>query len=329
MQGCDFRMSVLRRLALGIIFCFAAACSDRAPGTQPPPDTTVTPPPPPPPPPPPNPPPPPPPPAAPTILIAGNISRCATQGDEMTAELLDSLPGTIFTAGDNAFPEGSAANYADCYAPTWGRHKARTWATLGNHEYDQGNANAAFDYFGDHAGPRDRGYYSLNVGSWHIIVLNDNNTFVSFTAGSAQEQWLRADLAANAAAKCTLAIWHQPLFLSSTTAGFTARSLVKILWDDLYAAGADVVVNGHQHHYERMAPMRPDGTRDDSTGIRQFNSGMGGESYIQPTVIHPNSETIGTAFGVLQLTLRDGGYDWRFVAIRGSAYSDAGSGTCH
>lgn len=260
------------------------------------------------------------------MLIAANIARCAVPGDRETAALLDGLPGTIITAGDDAFPFGTAANYADCYDPTWGRHKARTWAALGNHDYDSSSTGQfAFDYFGDHAGPRGLGYYSMDLGSWHVIVLNDN---ISFTQNSTQEQWLRQDLAADTA-HCTLAIWHQPLFLSSNTAGFTSRSLAKILWDDLYAANADVVVNGHQHDYERMAPMDPSGARDSTRGIRQFNSGVGGDSYIQPTVMHPNSETVGTAFGVLKLTLKSGSYDWQFVPVAGATYTDQGSGTCH
>ena len=129
-----------------------------------------------------------------SVLIAGNIAQCGTTGDQATANLLDSLPGTVFTAGDNAFPQGSAANYHDCYDPSWGRFKSRTWATMGNHEYDQGNANDAFAYFGDRAGPAGKGYYSMNIGSWHIIVLNDNRTFVEFMPGSEQSRWLSADL---------------------------------------------------------------------------------------------------------------------------------------
>jgi hypothetical protein len=261
-----------------------------------------------------------------TVIVAANIARCAVPYDQQTAALLDTMPGTIITAGDDAFPFGTAANYSQCYDAFWGRHKARTWASLGNHDYDSSSTGQfAFDYFGERAGPRGKGFYSMNLGAWHVIVLNDN---ISFTQNSEQETWLRADLAADTA-KCTLAIWHQPLFLSSNTAGFTSRSLAKILWDDLYAANADVVVNGHQHDYERMAPMDPAGNRDDARGIRQFNSGVGGDSYIQPTVRHPNSETWGTDFGVLRLTLRDADYDWQFVHIAGASYTDQGSGTCH
>ncbi|PYP43189.1 MAG: alkaline phosphatase, partial [Gemmatimonadetes bacterium] len=132
---------------------------------------------------------------------AGNIGDCGGNYDEQTGQLLDSLPGTVFTLGDNAFPHGAAADYTNCFGPAWGRHKARTWATLGNHDYDSGNANAAFSYWGSRVGPNGTGYYSVNIGSWHVIVLNDagkytaTNVYSPWASGSPQEQWLRADLA--------------------------------------------------------------------------------------------------------------------------------------
>lgn len=261
---------------------------------------------------------------------AANIAVCSSQNDEATAQILDGTPGTVIALGDNAMRNGTLANYASCYDPTWGRHKGRTYAALGNHDYDSSaTADGAFDYFGARAGPRPLGYYSVDVGAWHVIVLNDNDAFVPFGAGSAQEQWLANDLAQNTA-QCTMAVWHQPRFLSSNTAGFTERPTRKVLWDRLYAAGVDVVLNGHQHHYERMAPMTPTGVRDDATGIRQFNVGTGGESVELPTVtVHPNSEVRAGVFGVLKLTLRPTRYDWEFVPIAGEAFRDAGSGTCH
>jgi len=235
---------------------------------------------------------------------AGNIGDCGSTSDEATGNLLDGLAGTVFTLGDNAFPHGAATDYANCYDPAWGRHKARTWATLGNHDYDSGNAAAAFSYWGSRVGTNGTGYYSVNIGSWHVIVLNDagkytaTNVYSPWANGSPQEQWLRADLAANTQA-CTLAMWHVPLFLSSNDAGYTENSEHRNLWNDLYAAQVDVVLNGQQHDYERMAPMRPDGTRDDAAGIRQFNVGTGGgDGVVLPTVaIHPNSEVRAAAFG--------------------------------
>jgi len=294
----------------------------------------TVPPPPPPPPPPPVPPPPPPPPPPPSgteqVLVgAGNIASCSSNAQlraRATAALMDTIAGTVFAAGDNAFPSGRLADYQNCYEPSWGRHKARTRPTLGNHEYESGNANGSFDYWGDRVGPRGLGYYSYDLGDWHVIHLNDN---ITFSAGSAQDQWLVADLARNTKA-CTIAIWHTPLFLSSNSAGYTRNLSRKILWDRLYAAGADLVVNGHQHHYARFAPMRPDGTPDAQLGIREFNVGTGGESIGRPTVaIHPSSQAIGADYGVLKLTLGAGTYSWRFMPIPGASFTDAGSGTCH
>src|SRR2546422_2249239 len=140
------------------------------------------------------------------LLAAGNISSCGSNWDDLSARILDTIPGTVMTLGDNAFPNGTATNYQNCYDPTWGRHKPRTYATLGNHEYDTGTADGAFDYFGDRVGGRDLGYYSFNLGAWHVIVLNSNGGFVPFIAGSAHDQRLLAHLPANTKARI-LAIW--------------------------------------------------------------------------------------------------------------------------
>jgi acid phosphatase type 7 len=261
------------------------------------------------------------------ILVAGNIATCGTTNDEATAAILDTLAGTVFTLGDNAFPNGSAAAYRDCYQPSWGRHKARTYAALGNHEYNSGSASASFDYFGDRAGPADLGYYSRDLGNWHIIVLNVNDT-IGFEEGSAQDQWLQADLAAHSKA-CTLAIWHNPRFFSSNTVGWTSNAFVTVLWERLYAAGVDVALNGQQHQYERFPPMTPTGTPDDVRGIREFNVGTGGESTELPIAIAQHSEIRSDAFGVLKLTLDAGSYRWEFVPTMQGQFSDAGSGTCH
>src|ERR1041385_4335186 len=261
------------------------------------------------------------------LVGAGNIATCGGDDDEATAQLLDAIPGTVVTLGDNAFPHGTLADYTNCYDPTWGRHKARTQAVLGNHEYDAGNADGAFAYFGDRAGPNGLGYYSFDLGAWHVIVLNDN---IPFGPGSAQDQWLVGDLAAHTG-RCTLAMWHVPLFLSSNFDGYTVNDDRKPLWDRLYAAHVDLVLNGHVHHYERFAPMRPDGTRDDAAGIREINVGTGGESMDEVTTvaIHPNSEVRGFTFGVLKVTLEDGGYTWQFVPVAGETFTDSGHGACH
>jgi hypothetical protein len=261
------------------------------------------------------------------ILVAGNIATCGTTNDEATAAVLDTLPGTVFTLGDNAFPRESEDPYRDCYAPSWGRHKARTYATLGNHEYASGNANPSFEYFGDRAGPRGLGYYSLNLGNWHIIVLNVND-FHSFEVGSDQDRWLQADLARNSRA-CTLAIWHNPRFFSSNALGWTSNAYVTGVWDRLYAAGVDLVLNGQQHQYERFPPMTPTGSPDEARGIREINVGTGGESTEMPVAIAQHSEALSDAFGVLKLTLDAGSYQWEFVPTVAGQFSDTGSGTCH
>ena len=265
------------------------------------------------------------------ILVAGNIATCGTTDDEATAAILDTLPGTIFTLGDNAFPNGSAEAYRDCYGPSWGRHKARTWASLGNHEYNSGNATASFDYFGDRVGQRDLGYYSLDLGNWHIIVLNINDNTVNDQVpfdGSTQDRWLEADLAANSKA-CTLALWHNPRFFSSNTANWTRNEYIAGLWDQLYTAGVDVILNGQQHQYERFPPLTPTGSVDNARGIREFNVGTGGESAEMPIAIAQNSEVLSAAFGVLKLTLDAGNYSWEFVPTIPGQFSDTGSGTCH
>lgn len=271
------------------------------------------------------------PPSSATIVAAGNIASCSSLAfprAEATAKLIDSIPGTVMALGDNVV-NGTAENYAQCYDPTWGRHLQRTRAVLGNHEYNPGNATPSFDYFGDRIGPRDLGYYSFDLGDWHIIVLNDNRTFVSISAGSPQDQWLVNDLASTTKS-CVLAVWHTALNISSNTAGYTRNESRRILWDRLYAAGADVVLNGQEHHYERMAPMRPDGTIDEATGLRQFNVGTGGESLISSTsAVHPASVSRGFDFGVLKLTLRANAYDWEFVPSPGESFRDSGSGSCH
>jgi hypothetical protein len=261
------------------------------------------------------------------IVVAGNIATCGTTNDEGTGAILDTLAGTIFTLGDNVFPEGSADSYSSCYEPSWGRHKARTYATLGNHEYMSGNAGPSFDYFGDRAGPRDRGYYSRDLGNWHIIVLNVSD-MMAFEEGSAQDQWLQADLAANKKA-CTLALWHNPRFFSSNTLGWTSNAYVTDVWQRLYDAGVDVVLNGNQHHYERFPPMSPTGSLDEQRGIRAFNIGTGGESTESMVAVAQHSAARSEAFGILKMTLEEGSYSWQFVPSVAGQFTDEGVGSCH
>jgi PKD repeat protein len=268
------------------------------------------------------PPPPPPPPASVTLVGAGDIADCAKTQDELTAQLLDTIPGTVITLGDNAYPHGALADYTNCYAPTWGRHKARTKPIPGNHEYETPGASGYFSYFGAAAGDPAKGYYSYDLGDWHIVALNG---YVAHAAGSTQEQWLRADLGASTK-RCTLAYWHGPLFSSGSLTDTTMRPL----WQALYDDGAEVVLAGHEHHYERFAPQTAAGAADPAYGIRQIVVGTGGSGLFGFGTVAPNSEVRNAAtFGVLRVTLRPDGYDWKFIPIQGQTFTDQGSGTCH
>ncbi len=241
----------------------------------------------------------------------------------MTATLLDGIPGTVFTAGDNAYPSGTTANFADCYEPTWGRHKARTRPAPGNHDYRTSGAAAYFAYFGDNAGPAGRGYYSYDLGGWHVVSLNSE---ISSRSGSAQERWLRADLAANTK-QCTLAYWHKALFSSGRHG---SRSGTRTLWAVLYEFNAEVVVVGHDHNYERFAPQTADGVADPARGIREFVVGTGGTGLRSMDTPITNSEVQNSnTHGVLKLTLVADGYTWDFVPVAGKTFTDSGSGTCH
>ncbi len=275
------------------------------------------------------------------ILVgAGDIASCVGGGDEKTAPLVENIlkadpTATAFVAGDNAYEDGSAAEYRDCYGPSWGRFKARTRPSLGNHEYDGvERAKPSFDYFGDALWGNSRargGYYSFDLGdSWHVIVLNSNPDFVPGIIGSPQERWLREDLAANSK-PCIAAIWHHPRFFSSSDAASSLqRGWVKPFWQALYAAGADLVLNGHAHNYERFLPQTPDGVPDPEKGIRQFIVGTGGKSVGSVAKVHPNSQLReGKTFGVLKLTLSPGSYAWQFIPEAGKTFTDVGSGNCH
>lgn len=278
-------------------------------------------------------------PTDPVLVGAGDIASCAQDDDEKTAALLDQIVATtvesgaeavVFTAGDNAYESGTLAEYEQCYGPTWGRHKERTKPVLGNHEYELGTADGSFQYFGAALGDPTEGYYSFDVGRWHVVVLNtgDHCDIVECAAGSAQEQWLREDLAASDAF-CTMAIWHEPLFTSGPSGG-TTRFLVPF-WRALYEFGADVVVNGHEHNYERFAPQTPDGLLDEAQGLRQFVVGSGGNGHRSFDVPRAVYSEVGSddTYGVIRFTLHPGGYDWAFVPVEGAAFQDSGSAECH
>lgn len=262
------------------------------------------------------------------LVGAGDIARCDGEGDEATARLLEDIPGTVFTLGDNAYQKGSRSDFAECYDPSWGRHKDRTRPAVGNHEYATPGAEAHFDYFGDAAGNPERGYYSYDLGAWHIVVLNSNCSEVEggCTPGSPQERWLRADLKASES-ECTLAYFHHPRFSSGEEYG--DHLSVRPFWRALYDHGADVVLSAHEHSYERFAPQTPDGEPDSSRGIRQFVVGTGGGQLYGFDEARPNSQARNSdTLGVLKLTLRPGRYEWEFVPVEGGSFRDSGTGRC-
>jgi hypothetical protein len=284
------------------------------------------------------------------LVGAGDIAQCyqpdnptvitppELTGAESTAVLLDSLPGTVMAIGDNAYEFGSSADYALCYEPTWGRHKNRTRPAAGNHEYLTPAAAGYFAYFGLVAAP-PLGYYSYDLGAWHVIVLNSTPQWAACQpaptspAGGracvgdvAQRRWLAADLAAHHN-HCTIAYFHHPRFSSGMHG---SQYEMQQFWDLLYAANVDLVVSGHDHLYERFAPQDPDGALDPARGIRQITVGTGGAALYPFTTVLPNSEfRNNSVHGVLALRLGAAGYAWRFLAAPNGTVVDSGSGSCH
>ncbi len=263
------------------------------------------------------------------LVGAGDIADCDSTGDEATADLIAGIDGTVFTLGDNAYDHGSAANFADCYDPTWGRQKSRTKPVPGNHDYYEPRAKGYFHYFGAAAGDPDKGYYSYDLGEWHIVALNSNCEEVGgCDAASPQVRWLEDDLAANNGTNCTLAYFHHPLFSSGGKHGNTPE--VKPLWEALYAADADVVLSAHDHNYQRFAQQDPNGTVDPERGMREFVVGTGGGGHYVIESPIENSEVYNDdTYGVLELTLHPNSYDWRFVPVEGETFTDSGSDRCH
>jgi hypothetical protein len=256
-----------------------------------------------------------------TFVGAGDIAVCGNLAPaRATAKLLDAIEGTVFTLGDHAYKYGDAQGFRDCYGPTWGRQKARTRPTIGNHDALVNRGRAYFDYFGESAGPDRRGYYSFDLGAWHLVSLNSNAPVKS---DSAQVKWLRQDLAEHPN-ECTLAYWHVPRFSS----GESDKSLSDV-WKVLYDAGVDVVLNGHVHAYERFAPQDDQGRPDPSRGIREFIVGTGGGELDPIKQPAPNSEIYNDrTYGVLKLTLNAHGYAWEFMPAAGQRFRDAGTAQC-
>jgi alkaline phosphatase len=264
----------------------------------------------------------------PVLVGAGDIASCALPGDEATAKLIERIPGIVFTLGDNAYESGTAREFRECYDPTWGRFLDRTrFAVIGNHDYLTDDGAPFRAYFGS-AGSRDGAtWFSEDVGTWHVIVLDANCAQLKGGCGpgTAQLEWLRADLAASDA-RCTLALWHQPRFSS----GFHGSDpSVAPFWDALYAAGADLVLNGHEHDYERFAPQDPAGRADPKRGITEIVVGTGGATLrsFGPGIANDVVRS-SLVHGVLVVTLKPAGWSFRFVSTDGS-FSDAGQGACH
>jgi hypothetical protein len=256
-----------------------------------------------------------------TVLAAGDIARCGEGGSEATAKLLDRMSGTVLTLGDHVYMMGSTDNFRNCYDPTWGRHRARTYPTPGNHEYDVNGALPYFDYFAPAAGPSGLGYYGFTLGGWRLLSLNSN---VDASPGSAQYEWLRSELT-NTPSQCTLAYWHHPVFSSGQNGNY---GHMREIWRLLQNAGVEVVLNGHDHLYERFAPQDADG-RADPLGIRQFTVGTGGFALYRYRTTQANSEARDNqTWGVLKLTLNATRYSWQFVPVDGQSWTDSGFASC-
>jgi len=263
----------------------------------------------------------------------GTRNRCHMQA---TSDLLLSVqPVAVLTLGDNQYQRGRLSDFLQSYDSSWGRLKAITHPTAGNHEYWTTNAAGYFKYFGPAAGPLGEGYYSFDLGRWHLIALNSNCHHVGgCDLGSRQELWLRDDLRRHQG-KCTIAYWHHARFSSGIHG--SNRAYVAF-WRDLYESGADIVLAGHDHHYERFAPQDPNGNPDHSRGLREFVIGTGGKGGYRgfyrflPIGGYRNSNSEvrnADTFGILGLTLYSTGYEWRFVPERGKTFTDSGFAMCH
>lgn len=253
-----------------------------------------------------------------TFVGAGDISMCGNDNDELTAELLDNIPGTVFTLGDNAYDDGEYRQFVDCYAPTWGRYKDRTRPIPGNHDYHTADAAGYFQYF-DNVAP----YYAYNLGSWRIYALNSE---IDTSETSPEVSWLQVDLATHPS-QCVLAYWHEPRWSSGSTHGSSEHE--QVLWQILYQAGAELVLNGHEHSYERFMPMNAEGKLD-PFGMREFVVGTGGGVlYPFGTPLETSEVRNNTTYGVLKLTLHPTSYDWEFIPVAGSTFTDSGSTSCH
>ena len=269
------------------------------------------------------------------LVGAGDIAGCRDlSGAEATAKLIEGIPGEVFAAGDLAYDKGTAEEFKNCYDKTWGQFKNRTHPAPGNHEfYGSKDGSPYFDYWGVQAGEREKGYYSFELGDWHVISLNTNCAAPGLGgcgAGSPQDLWLQKDLAKHSKS-CIAAFGHHALYSSGVLKSHAIHPELRQLWKDLYKAHADIVINGHEHSYERFGPQDPYGNLDRKNGIREFVVGTGGRDHDPLGFPIANSEVRNAVtFGVLKLTLSAGDYKWEFVPVGDeNAFTDSGEGTCH
>jgi acid phosphatase type 7 len=267
--------------------------------------------------------------AAGDIVCASNFPTATTCRHRYTADILKAGDfDAVLTLGDNQYEIGALTAFQRYYNPTWGAVKAITHPAPGNHEYGTPQAAGYFAYFGAAAGDRTKGYYSFNLGSWHLIALNSNCDSVGgCDRGSPQELWLRADLAQHQNA-CTLAYWHHPRFVSGSVHEGDTR--MEAFWQALYEFHADVVLSSHAHNYERFALQTPTGTADPANGIREFIVGTGGRNLhlFGPTVAPNSVVRHDETFGVLKMTLHATSYDWEFIPEAGKTFTDSGTASC-
>ena len=255
-----------------------------------------------------------------TVIGVGDIGQCGRAEVAQVARLVSTLEGTLLLAGDIAYFQGTAANFRDCFNPSWGQFRPRWFAVPGNHEYESPGAAPYFAYFGDAAGPAAIGYYSMQIGDWLILMLNSN---IPATAGSPQWEFARAELQAQRT-PCTMAVWHHPRFSSGPNG---PNFFMHDIWALLESSGAEVILNAHDHLYERFARQLSDGRADPANGIRQFTVGTGGAELYNFVRGASNSEERILQFGVLRLTLRPAQVEWEFITLDGSV-ADRGLDTC-
>ncbi|HEX8670550.1 MAG TPA: metallophosphoesterase [Longimicrobium sp.] len=258
-----------------------------------------------------------------SLLAAGDIASCWWRSDEATARILDRMDGVVAVLGDAVYQSGTASQFADCYAPTWGRHLDRTRPALGNHERRTDKGGPYFRYFGARAGKPGEGWYSYDHDGWHVVVLNSE---AEIDAGSPQLRWLAADLRAHPS-RCTMAYMHRPRFSSGKHGG---SSRVFDAWRVLYAGGVDVVLAGHDHIYERFDPLTPNGELDRERGIVSFVVGTGGAPLYGRSHNERYSRAVSNdVHGVLAFRFRPDGYAWEFVPVAGDRFHDRGEARCH